>query len=183
MYFSSLLFLGLAATASAIDVRGHYGGTCDGAYVGCANINPNVCCVISGSASSGRTSVSVAAIPGDWRIRTQAYTGGGCSSLAGQLDSNGNTFVCLSYSSRGDRTGGQYWFVGRKRADDNSCPAEQPGGGKCEAVAKPDTLGLADGTEYNITGLSDEKLQELEKIATTGAGADAVPAEFQTLRR
>ncbi|KAL4724454.1 hypothetical protein ACLX1H_009070 [Fusarium chlamydosporum] len=67
----------------------------------------------------------------------------------------------MSFSSRGDRTGGSYWFVGRKRAEDESCLAEQPAGGKCEATVKPNTLGLADGTEYNIADLSDEKVQEL----------------------
>ncbi|GKT44497.1 uncharacterized protein ColSpa_04678 [Colletotrichum spaethianum] len=162
MYFSALL-LTLAATASAIDVRAYTSSGCDGGWVGCANINPN--------------------IPSSWRIRGEANTGGGCSFLANQQDSNGNTDICMSYSSRGDRTGGSYWFVGRKRADDESCPAEQPGSGKCEASVKPDTLGLADGTKYSIIGLTDEKVQELENIANTGASADAVPAEFQILRR
>ncbi|KDN61208.1 hypothetical protein CSUB01_12307 [Colletotrichum sublineola] len=161
MYFSGLL-LTLAATASAIDIRAYTGTGCNGGWVGCANINPN------------------------------ASTGGGCSFVANEQDSNGNTDICMTFSSRGDRTGGTYWFVGRKRADDESCPAEQPDGGKCESGVKPDTLGLADGTEYSIAGLTDEKVQELmltcfprlkEKIANTGAGADAVPAEFQILRR
>ncbi|KAK1961025.1 hypothetical protein LY78DRAFT_706793 [Colletotrichum sublineola] len=172
MYFSGLL-LTLAATASAIDIRAYTGTGCNGGWVGCANINPNVCCVYSNSASSGRLSISVNA----------ASTGGGCSFVANEQDSNGNTDICMTFSSRGDRTGGTYWFVGRKRADDESCPAEQPDGGKCEFGVKPDTLGLADGTEYSIAGLTDEKVQELEKIANTGAGADAVPAEFQILRR
>ncbi|KAF4975468.1 hypothetical protein FZEAL_7747 [Fusarium zealandicum] len=182
MYFSALL-LTLAATASAVDVRAHTGTSCSGGWVGCAGINPSVCCGFSNSAGSGRLSVSVNAIPSSWRIRAQSNTGGGCTFLASEQDSNGNTDICMAYGSRGDRTGGSYWFVGRKRADDESCPAEQPGGGKCEAVVKPDTLGLADGTVYSIAGLTDEKLQELEKISNTGAGADAVPAEFHILRR
>ncbi|KAI8175814.1 hypothetical protein K4K54_004980 [Colletotrichum sp. SAR 10_86] len=203
MYFSvSSILLGLAATASAIDIRAHIGSSCAGAYVACVNINPNVCCSFSSSGSSGRSSISVVAvretsfsqltkvselmngdqIPSNWRIRAEAYTGGGCSFTGGQYDSNGGTTICLPYTTRGDRTGGKYWFLNRKRADDLSCPAEQPGAGKCEAVVKPDVLGLADGTAYNIADLADEKVQELEKIAETGAGADAVPAEFQTLQ-
>ncbi|KAK1702306.1 uncharacterized protein CLUP02_07094 [Colletotrichum lupini] len=182
MYFSSLLVV-LAATASAIDIRAHVGDNCAGGSVACTNINPNVCCSFSSSASSGRSSIAVAAIPSNWRIRTEAYTGGGCSFFGGQRDSGGSTSVCLPYTTRGDRTGGQYWFLNRKRAVDESCPTEQPGAGKCEAVVKPDTLGLADGTEYDIVGLTDEKLQELENIANTGADADAVPAEFQSLRK
>ncbi|WYZ42274.1 hypothetical protein EsH8_V_001169 [Colletotrichum jinshuiense] len=190
MYFSSLL-LTLAATASAIDIRAHVGDGCVGSYTACVNINPNVCCSFSSSVSSGRSSIAVVAIPSNWRIRTESYTGGGCAATGGRRDSAGSTTVCLPYITRGDRTGGSYYFLSRKRANDESCPAEQPGAGKCEAVVKPDTLGLADGTEYNIAGLTDEKVQELmltcmprlkEKIANTGAGADAVPAEFQNLR-
>lgn len=71
----------------------------------------------------------------------------------------------MTYSSRGDRTGGSYTFVGRKRADDKSCPAEQPDGGKCEASVEPNVLGLADGTVYNISGLTEEKVQELVSFA------------------
>jgi len=182
MHFS-LLFLGLAATAFGIDIRAHTGDGCAGSYVACVNINPNVCCSFSSSRSSGRSSIAVVAIPTNWRIRARAYTEGGCSAFGGERDSGGSTTICLPYTTRGDRTGGNYWFLNRKRADDESCPAEQPGAGKCEAVVKPDTLGLADGTEYDITGLPDEKITELETIANTGAGADTVPAEFQPLLR
>lgn len=46
MHFSSLL-LGLAATASAIDIRGHALDSCNGSYRACTNINPRVCCIFS----------------------------------------------------------------------------------------------------------------------------------------
>lgn len=118
-------------------------------------------------------------IPSSWRIRGEANTGGGCTYLANQQDSNGNTDICMTYSSRGDRTGGSYSFVGRKRADDKSCPAEQPDGGKCEASVEPNVLGLADGTVYNISGLTEEKVQELVSFAysprSTELNADFLP--------
>ncbi|KAF9873052.1 hypothetical protein CkaCkLH20_09562 [Colletotrichum karsti] len=191
MYFSSLL-LGLAATASAIDLRAHPNDGCTGSYSACVNLNPNVCCSFSSSSTSGKATIAVVAIPSNWRIRAESWTGGGCRFTGGSLDSGGSTTICLPYSTRGDRTGGSYFFLSRKRANDESCPAEQPGAGKCEAVVKPNVVGLADGTEYGIAGLTDEKIQELmltclprlkENIANTGAGADAVPAEFQILRR
>ena len=50
---------------------------------------------------------------------------------------------------------------GRKRAADESCPAEQPNGGKCEASVQPNSVGLADGTIYNISDLADDKVEEL----------------------
>lgn len=169
-------------------------------------------------------------IPPAWRIRARSMTGGGCSYLATEGDNNGTQDICLAYTSRGLRTGARYWFLNLKRAEDETCPAAQPEGGKCEASVKPNVLGLADGTEYNIEGLSDEKVAEMvsslffrfwgsrglglfvarggkegalhpdqgngrvdlnadllahlqEKIMATGAGADAMPAEFHILRR
>ncbi|EHA55880.1 hypothetical protein MGG_08373 [Pyricularia oryzae 70-15] len=179
MQFSALLVTFAAATVSAIDVRGYVGDNCGGAWVGCANLNPNVCCTPFGGS---RASVGFAAIPTNWRIRGQAFTGGGCNSYGGQGDSNGRDFFCLPYTTRGDRTGGSYSFVNRKRAIDETCPAEQPLG-RCEATVKPDTIGLADGTEYNITSLSEDQVNELSAIAASGAGVEAVPANFQVLRR
>ncbi|KAL0936273.1 uncharacterized protein CTRU02_208488 [Colletotrichum truncatum] len=181
MYLPSLL-LALAATASAIDIRAYTGDNCAGGYVACVNINPNVCCSFSSVESSVRSSIAMVAIPSSWNIRAESYTGGGCKTSGGLGDSDGSATVCLPQKTWGDRTGGKYWFPSRKRAD-LSCPADQPDAGKCEAVVKPDTLGLADGTEYNIAGLSDEEIQKLDKIASSGAGADAVPAEFQALSR
>ncbi|KAH9438250.1 hypothetical protein MCOR02_001888 [Pyricularia oryzae] len=177
MRFSSIV-LGLAAAVSAIDIRGHDQDICRGGYVACVNIDPNVCCAFDGKAS-----IWVAAIPPAWRIRARSMTGGGCSYLATEGDNNGTQDICLAYTSRGLRTGARYWFLNLKRAEDETCPAAQPEGGKCEASVKPNVLGLADGTEYNIEGLSDEKVAEMEKIMATGAGADAMPAEFQILRR
>ncbi|KAL3295417.1 hypothetical protein RB213_015752 [Colletotrichum asianum] len=112
-------------------------------------------------------------------IDIRAHIGSSCAG-AYVACVNINPNVCCSFSSSGSSGRSSISVVAR--ADDLSCPAEQPGAGKCEAVVKPDVLGLADGTAYNIADLADEKVQELEKIAETGAGADAVPAEFQTLQ-
>lgn len=105
-------------------------------------------------------------IPSSWRIRTQANTGGGCTYMANEQESSGRTDLCMSYNSRGDRTGGSYWFLGRKRAEDKSCPVEQAEG-KCEATVEPNALGLTDGTMYDIAGLSEEKVQELVSLCYT----------------
>ncbi|EJT72391.1 hypothetical protein GGTG_09257 [Gaeumannomyces tritici R3-111a-1] len=181
MHFSSSVLVALAATASAIDIRAYQADGCNGSTRSCANINPNVCCTFPQDA--GMASVGFAAIPTNWRIRCEAYTEGGCSSFGGQGDSNGAGFVCLPFTTRGNRTGGKYWFLNRKRAIEDTCPAEQADGGKCTSSVKYNTVGLADGTEYNITGLSEEKVQELEKLADSGASADAIPVEFHSFRR
>jgi hypothetical protein len=179
MHFSIVL-LTLAATASAIDIRGWTGNSCIGSYTACTGVNPNICCEFSQSSSSNRVSISVTAvsetssllayrsvrtnssqqIPRSWRIQGNSWTGGRCRYIATSLNSDGASEICLSYTSRGDRTGGSYTFLSRKRAEDESCPAEQPDGGRCEASVKPDILGLEDGTVYNIAGLTDEKVEE-----------------------
>ncbi|KLU84422.1 hypothetical protein MAPG_03465 [Magnaporthiopsis poae ATCC 64411] len=183
MHFSSSILVALAATVSAIDIRAYGADNCNGGYRQCANINPDVCCVFSDSDRSGLTSISAAAIPTNWRIHVSGATGGGCKFFGGDADSNGADFVCLPYHSRGDRTGGKYWFVNRKRALDHACPAEQPDAKKCTSTVKYNSVGLADGAEYDITGLSEDKVKELEKVAFSGASADAVPAEFHARRR
>lgn len=102
--------------------------------------------------------------------------------------------------------------MSRKRILEESCPAEQPIGGKCEATVRPDVFHFEDGTEYNIGNLTDEKVSELVSltssdpdermmytcyllrqnadlvvtqalIAAAGGGTADVPAEFQVFRR
>lgn len=93
----------------------------------------------------------------------------------------------MTYGSRGDRTGGIYRFVGRKRAVDESCPAEQANGQKCEATVQADSVGLADGTVYNISGLAEEKVEELvssgKKVMMCGLDANLLQGKDCRHRR
>ncbi|GKU13933.1 unnamed protein product [Fusarium langsethiae] len=183
MHFSGLL-LTLAATASAIDIRGWGSDGCQGSFRACTGVEPRICCIFSESSSSGRYSVSVNYIPTSWSIGAEARTGGACRYVANSVSpASGRSTICMRYTNRGDRTGGYYYFASRKRADDETCLAAQPEGGKCEASVKANALGLEDGTMYDITGLTEEKIQELEEIANTGATADVVPAEFKILEQ
>ncbi|CAF3496627.1 unnamed protein product [Fusarium graminearum] len=129
MHFSGLL-LTLAATISAIDIRGWTSDGCRGSFRACIGIDPRLCCIFSETSSSGRYSVSVNAVRG------------------------------------------YYYFPTLKRAVNESCPVEQPEGGKCKASVKPNALGLKDGTIFCCRE---------EEIAVAGATADAVPVEFKIL--
>ncbi|CAF3443441.1 hypothetical protein SNK03_007673 [Fusarium graminearum] len=181
MHFFGLL-LTLTATSSAIDIRGWTSDGCRGSFRACTGIDPRLCCIFSETSSSGRYSISVNAIPTSWRIGAEARTGGACRYIGTSASpASGRKDICMRYTNRGDRTGGYYYFPTLKRAADNSCPTEQPADGKCEASVKPNALGLEDGTMYDITGLTEEKIQELEEIAIAGATADAVPIEFKIL--
>ncbi|EJT73779.1 hypothetical protein GGTG_07635 [Gaeumannomyces tritici R3-111a-1] len=150
----------------------------------CVGIPPNVCCSYGG-ANTGRASIAVVAIRSGWRICARSYTGDGYRFFGTEQCNNGRTSFCLPYTTRGDRSGAHIWFVNRKRAADESCPAEQPGTGteKCTASVMYNTIGLADGTEYDIAGLSEAQVEELDKISVSGAGVEAVPASFALHRR
>ncbi|KAI6251961.1 hypothetical protein MCOR19_011406 [Pyricularia oryzae] len=174
MHFPTILVTLAAAvsTTSAINVRSHSGNTCNGEWSQCSNI----------------------AIAYTARIRGEAYRDSGCSTFAGSELSRGADWICIPYTSArpGRRTGGRWYnsstrrrSVGALEGDDDNktCPAEQyVEEGECRTNVKPDLFGLADGTTFNITGLDEDKVMELEKLAGTGTAIDAMPAEFQALR-
>lgn len=63
--------LGLAATASAIDINLHEGGNCDGNLVlSCQGINSNVCCGREGAVNS----VAFAFIPFGWNLHCRGHS-------------------------------------------------------------------------------------------------------------
>jgi hypothetical protein len=137
-FFATLLTL--VAVASAIDLYGHSDTNCGGNYGVCSNMEPNRCCGASGG------SVAARGIPIGWRVEVRSYTGGACTNLA-QIIGNGasQSFVCVR---GGFFTGVGYNFYGRKR-DDGAVDQSE--------CAKPDTLVLTDGTQYDLTGLADEE--------------------------
>ncbi len=138
MRFSSI-FLSLVATVSAVDIRLFFGGGCSGGFAVCTNINPDTCC--NGSPGNIFGSVGIAAIPTNWNVQGRGHSNGGCTSLR-QIGSNGGTRdICLS---SGPFSGGGYGFNPGKRAI-----------GAREDCAKPDIVGLADGTKYYTAELED----------------------------
>ncbi|CZS75084.1 unnamed protein product [Fusarium graminearum] len=158
MHFSSLL-LTLIATISAIDIKGWTSDSCQGSFRAYIGINPRLCCIFSETLSSGRYSVSINAIPTSWRIGAEARTGGAYRYIRTLASpASGRKDIYMRYTNCRDRIGGYYYFPTLKRAVNKSCPIEQPEGRKCEASVKPNALGLKDGTIYDITGLTEEKI-------------------------
>ncbi|KAL2138912.1 hypothetical protein VTI28DRAFT_6044 [Corynascus sepedonium] len=167
MYFSHYI-LGLVASASAIDVYFHNSGDCSGAAAVCTNLNPNDCC------TGNSPTLAYRGVPTNWHINAEGYSGGGCGSPKWLADLNGSNWVCMTVNSRENYTGARYWFVSRRRAEENTCK---------ESV-KPDTLVLADGiTKYDIVGLDEAKVDELLAIAGSGVGPEGMPEELQVRRK
>jgi len=148
MHLTAVL-LGLAASASAIDVYFHNAGDCSGAAAVCSNINPNFCC------TGDSQTVAYRGIPTNWHLNIEGYSGGGCRFTKFQSDVNGANWLCLPVNSRDHYTGTFYWFASRRRAEQANCTG----------TVKPDTLVLADGvTKYDIVGLEDDRVEKLVSV-------------------
>lgn len=141
---SFIAVLSLVGMASAVDVVLYpsSNSTCSGSALVCAGIRPNVCCALSVSFES----VALRNVPSNWALQARAYrdrcTGAGtalrttvCSSVAGL----GLTSVALTAAAT----------TANKRA------------ARSAECARPDTLVLADGTAYDLTGLSDGDFEHL----------------------
>lgn len=142
-------FVSLVATASAVDLYYHGTTNCDTgvAWVRCSNINPDTCCAYNAGIEY-LGSIAIRGIVQGWNIQLRGYTGGGnCAGLSTITGNGGASHIC----KRGVYTGQGYNFVGKKRA-------EPAGNSECQ---RPDTLGLPDGTEFDLAGLEDEDFRNM----------------------
>jgi hypothetical protein len=138
------------ATVSAVDLYYHGHNACStrDPWVRCSNFNPDTCCRYD-NGPTYQGSIAVRGIVQGWHIQLRAYTGGACQNLE-SITGNGNAqHICKSglYSGQG------YNFVGKKRAEPDAGTAATGSSSECQ---RPDTLGLPDGTEFNLVGLDDE---------------------------
>jgi hypothetical protein len=149
MKLSITSLLSLATAVSAIDIYLHPNTDCTGTAGVCAGAGPLGCCTGPGGAGSA-SSVALRGIPIGWLVQLEGYTGGGCTNFAGSAGSGGGTtFLCLH---GGFFTGSGYRFYGKKR--DETAFDEK----KCERF---NLLRLADGTEYDVSGLNEEVFDAL----------------------
>ncbi|KAK3313363.1 hypothetical protein B0H66DRAFT_629129 [Apodospora peruviana] len=174
----SNLFLGLAATASAVDLYLYTGNCFNSAGIVCTNINPNTCC--GGSNVNIFPQVGFRAIPATWNLECRGHAGGFCNQIRQVQRASGGRDLCLG---SGPFSGSGYGFTSKKKRfaqpTEEGCAAEDVGG--CTASQKPDLLFLADGTQYKISDLDDADIDGLVKLAASGANATDVPAEFGAL--
>lgn len=145
----------LVASVSAIDLYFHTNNDCGGSNgLVCSNMNPNTCC--GTSSTTQFQSVALRGIPSGWNLQLRGYTNGNCNQLQTISGNNGNNWICNR--SNGFRYSGVGWnFIGKKRAEDSAAAAIESEA-DCQ---RPDILVLADGTEYDISGLSDDDFTSL----------------------
>ncbi|EMD59961.1 hypothetical protein COCSADRAFT_193443 [Bipolaris sorokiniana ND90Pr] len=167
------IILALATAASAIDIEWFGESHCRNGYgLRCQNINPNTCC--SGQRSGGWAAVQFANIPNNWDVVSDAYDTENCRTLVNEFRSNGNSFVCHG-DNRHYKSAG-YHFFSKKRStyiDTRDASSKE--------CVKPDTLFLADGTTYAISGLTDDQVAEFITLAENATHTD-LPAVYQALR-
>ncbi|KAJ1326728.1 hypothetical protein MN608_08175 [Microdochium nivale] len=175
MLSTQTLFLALAATAAAVDLRFYSNSNCNGGYAACTNSNPNTCC--RGSSGNAFASVSCAAIPTNWNVRCRGHNGGNCNGIAQSETSNGRRTVCLS---RGPFSGAGYSPPLKRRGTAGSAePTEE--GATAENCTRADRLVLEDGTVYNIEELDQTSWEKILEAGATAATASDMPAEYSAL--
>ncbi|KAK2037494.1 hypothetical protein LZ31DRAFT_636021 [Colletotrichum somersetense] len=192
--------IGFAASlASAVDIYFYRdSNSCSGARTSCPNIGSNTCC-------GGGPARSILFTAGSGTVRTaQVYgyrgaSGSGCASLI--LPQNARLPHCMSRADSGTFTGARWGSATlRRRAPEaQQCPAGEQS--KCRETVRPNTVTVADGTEYDVQGLDEAKYNELfyfdpetylanqivissidAALSETFASANDVPEEFKSLR-
>jgi hypothetical protein len=137
------ILLSLITAATAIDIR--FQEACDGGWsASCANINPGVCCSITGSTPI----VLFAAVP-NWNVETFASPYNDCSRKDVSHDIVHGDKCFHDYVKH--FASGVYHIVNKKMARDE---VEQP----CQRV---DTFYVEDGTKYSLTDLEDGQIRYL----------------------
>lgn len=169
----SYIFFGLVATVSAIDIYGYRNNEkCGGDYIVCQNANPNNCCVrASGDVFK---SIQLRAIPTNWNIIGQAFSGGDCKNIKFVMQSGGRENICLGGSNY---SGGNYVFAATKKRSEGASEVCSATGG-CTSVQRADLMVFENGSKYNITGLEDALYTELITIFENGGNSADIPAKF-----
>jgi len=103
--------------------------------------------------------------------------------LRGQTGTGG-TDTCYTsspgYQWAGDFSGAGYSFFNRRRTTaEGLCATETP---TCGGVQLPDRLDLADGTKYNLTGLTAMERLDLRAVVSTEVTAAGIPTKFDQFK-
>ena len=145
------VFLGLLiGNAAAIDVGLNYP---NGGSVNCVGLAANTCCSIGGSSDSPFGSVTFKYIPTDWKVAGSAHRGPACGAIWDSQFSNGRTTFTLSNGWFG---GAGFHFGSVKRSEPFFTDS-----------ARPNVVGLADGTRYNVTNWDDASFNAMVCILSS----------------
>ncbi|GKU08000.1 transcription factor [Fusarium langsethiae] len=143
-----------------------------GAYLRCNDLRANTCCGID-TADSPFHSASIQGVRDGFLVLLSGYNGGNCTKRLIRSDNNGHSRICI-YD-----LGPQYNYTGCDYSSGFSAKDSLNGKAGCQ---RPDVLGLPDGTEYDLSSLSDDSFKELlgsnshAPFPSTASMTAAVPA-------
>jgi hypothetical protein len=174
------LLVPLAAPISAIDFWLHFGEACNGNALVHLDNKPDVRPPSSLSPPVSHLPLRLLArYPPSWHISARAFAptpSETCSSENAAAEGSvwGGTSICLT---NGGFIAGQYSFVGGKR---RGLDGEGMTEGKKECqTRRPDMFVLEDGRKFDITGMDDEKLDELIAMAANGTDVEEALMGFE----
>ncbi|KAF1837433.1 hypothetical protein BDW02DRAFT_566091 [Decorospora gaudefroyi] len=172
MRFSqALIALGSVACVSAIDIYLHPLSTCDTHnFAVCRAVNPDMCC--SAGTRNHWQAIQFREIPVEWYIQGQAHSTTDCTSL--KDTAGGAPTICIENGLLGYYYGGRYIFRGKKARDvtqDSDCTRVQP-----------DAIGLANGTQYDLAGLSETQYNQVMDLVKKDGEDEALHQAIHTLK-
>ncbi|KAF4342395.1 transcription factor [Fusarium beomiforme] len=127
-----------------------------GSVLRCNNLRPDTCCGIDTIDSPFR-SVAIRGIQDGYRVQLLGYDGGNCTNRQYKSENRGSSLICIPYIDL-QYTGCGYSFWSPVRAISE-------GKAGCQ---RPNALVLRDGTEYDLSNLSDDDF----KIITLPSSVD-----------
>jgi hypothetical protein len=150
-FFQVLITLGSVASVSAIDGYLHWLNACTGSHIICRDLQPERCCN-SGRASDSFGGIAFRAIPTDWRVVGEAHYTWDCTGSSAAASGAPN--ICHSIKGWvGSYGAAKYYFPGKKRRDET-------GDSACTPV-RPNAIGLANGTQYDLGDLPDASFYQM----------------------
>ncbi|KAH7026656.1 uncharacterized protein B0I36DRAFT_352490 [Microdochium trichocladiopsis] len=158
LFTKSAILACLAATASAVELRFYVDGRqgCQGSYTFCPNLPTGQCCTTP-NVQDVNTALGWYRLRPSTGIRGVGYFQERCGGdEAGSGTSNGQSSMC--YPTPQYRSGKFSTLSGARETTEDAVHEEQGIEGSCR---KPGGIVYEDGTEFDLTGLSDEQNDEM----------------------
>jgi len=170
--------LGLSGLASATNIIAYTAEGCKNAYLGCDSIGPEACCVVlSDGGKTGAVSAEWQDLPGPSYLYGFQRTrdGNPCGSDLTSNYKNGGSACVTENPDIGEFSGLTYQSASAALQDRRrGVPQPLP----CKTKVAPNRLGLADGTEFDLSRMTPEMVSSLWILAAGGATKDQIPQTY-----
>ena len=196
---SAIVTLGaLAPLASAVDMTNFLDRGCTGGALIYRNVAARTCCpgvfIINGR-PVGSESTRFVNLPGGAQVALWLSSRDRTCGVAKAAFRTGGSICGNAQAGTGEYAGSSWDRpVGAKRQVQSSATGNEvdvveikgskgaAGAKECTSTAEPDVVRLAEGQEYELSGLTPDKTEELIALAYNGAKSDDLPEEFAQLQ-